>query len=188
MNKKRSVKKYGRNKSVEPRKKSVRHKISRRKSVKLNKRKKSVIKRKSSSKRKKSLKRKSVNRRKRDGMDDKKTIATPKKLDFDLVSSESEFEIETPKKQIIFSPYKPVVDDKVLESLIDAFSESIKPDDLKKGTKEPLFRGGKEETEKVLEPSKGVDLKRGKPDIENSTGFSPPLKKPKIDEKKPNLK
>ena len=182
MNKKRSVKKYGRNKSVEPRKKSVRHKISRRKSVKLNKRKKSVIKRKSSSKRKKSLKRKSVNRRKRDGMDDQKTIATPKKLDFDfdLVSSESEF--ETPKKQIIFSPYKPAVDDKVLESLIDAFSESIKPD-LKKGTKEPLFRGGKEETEKVLEPSKGVDLKRGKPDIENSTGFSPPLKKPKIDEK-----
>ena len=186
MNKKRSVKKYGRNKSVEPRKKSVRHKISRRKSVKLNKRKKSVIKRKSSSKRKKSLKRKSVNRRKRDGMDDQKTIATPKKLDFDLVSSESE--IETPIKQIIFSPDKRDVDDKVLESLIDAFSESIKPDDLKKGTKEPLFRGGKEETEKVLEPSKGVDLKRGKPDIENSTGFSPPLKKPKIDEKKPNLK
>lgn len=185
MNKKRSVKKYGRNKSVEPRHKSVRHNISRRKSVKLNKRKKSVIKRKSSSKRKKSLKRKSVNRRKRDGMDDQKTIATPKKLDFDSVSSESE--IETPIKQIIFSPDKRDVDDKVVESLIDAFSESIKPD-LKKGTKEPLFRGGKEETEKVLEPSKGVDLKRGKPDIENSTGFSPPLKKPKIDEKKPNLK
>ena len=176
MNKKRSVKKYGRNKSVEePRKKSVRHKISRRKSVKLNKRKKSVIKRKSSSKRKKSLKRKSVNRRKRDGMDDQKT---PKKLD--LVSSEPEF--ETPKKQIIFSPDKRDVDDKVVESLINAFSESIKPD-LKKGTKEPLFRGGKEETEKISEPSKGVDLKRGKPDIENSTGFSPPLKKPKIDEK-----
>lgn len=184
MNKKRSVKKYGRNKSLEPRNKSVRHKISRRKSVKLNKRKKSVIKRKSSSKRKKSLKRKSVNRRKRDGMDDQKTIATPKKLDFDLVSS-SESEFETPKKQIIFSPDKRDVDDEVVKSLIDEFSESIvrKPD-LKTGTTEPLFRGGKEETEKVSEPSKGVDLKRGKPDIENSTGFSPPLKKPKIDEKK----
>lgn len=185
MNNKRSVKKYSRKRSIDPRKKSVRHKISRRKSV--HKRKKSV-KRKSASIRKKSVKRKSLNRRKRDGMDESST-AKPKKLNFDFVSSESESELETPKKQIIFSPDKRDVDNTVLNSLIDAFLESsVRQPDLKTGTPELLKIGGTEKVSEPLkgeaegdsEPSKGVDLKRGKPDIENSPGLSPPLKKPKI--------
>jgi hypothetical protein len=126
MNKKRSVKKYGRKKSTEPKRKSSRHKISRRKSV--DKRKKSV------SKRKKSLKRKSVKRRKSDGMDpDKKgdessflSPIRPSKLDKRYDDSDSDTTKSSSLDLKLYSPISPISDvksDDSFDSLYAAFDD-----------------------------------------------------------------
>jgi hypothetical protein len=183
---KRSVKKYGRKKSMEPRKKSVRHKISRRKPV--DKRKKSLRK-KSASKRKKSVKRKSFKRRKRDGMDeeDEPSIIKPTKLDFESPAIKEVFpptsdnessvnELETPKRQLIFTPDKRPVGNDVLESLANEFSESIfgKPDSKTLKPEPPVSKVDEPK------PEPKQNLKRDEPDIPHDSPLSPPPKKPKI--------